>query len=84
MSMYPWCGGDGDGDGDEEIEGYDPAPVDVCPRGGGHAYVLIYENTKVQILKCTACGHDSVGYFFKLPSPWGQINEPKVLTKHSK
>ena len=41
-------------------------PVDRCPAGGGHTLVETDEDWRdgrpVQVLKCTRCGYESVGY----------------------
>jgi len=48
----------------------DVNPEDWCPAGGGHAWTEVYENDKIQVLKCRNCGRDSVGYYF---NPWEDI-----------
>ena len=29
----------------------------------GHSYVEVYVDEKIQVLKCSGCGKESVGYF---------------------
>lgn len=51
-----------------KIEGFDPVPdpESVCPKGGGgHEWVEEYVDSKVQVLVCTQCGRQSVGYFVR-------------------
>lgn len=50
-----------------KIEGFDPIPdpESICPKGGGHEFVEEYVDSKVQVLVCTKCGRQSVGYFYE-------------------
>jgi len=51
---------------DEIIDSkYDPVinEEDRCSAGGGHRYIEAYVDEKVQVLKCSGCGKESVGYF---------------------
>jgi cytidine deaminase len=48
-----------------KIEGFEPEvnEEDRCPCGGGHEFILEYENEEVQILICEQCKQRSVGYY---------------------
>lgn len=52
---------------DEELENFQPDfTVDqqlICPQGGGHYFIEIDHTVEKQVLKCTRCGIESIGYY---------------------
>jgi len=50
----------------QKIEGYEPTidPEDRCPCGGGHEWYEFHKTDLIQILRCSKCRKDSIGYLF--------------------